>query len=1033
MFFDDESLSTLERIYLYSRSKASYHRVFIANVLPDWLQQITPHEAVEYVLPLLNTLAMDEDEVVKEAFSSQLVAIMWWFLTHCQLVSEVNEDDMNSPGFHDHESTPSISVQAFTPILGTLLLSPNGIVGGAARQAVVQLLERIKCLYPAEMTISSRSPIDTTTDVSRTVPGGAIGVFDPTDTLDVGLFGKTERALFEKEILYQVVIGMGRLDAEGESATSDDDSQYDDALEEAQHYRDVSVGPAILASRYAHEPHQTQVVVADASEKDDNERLGPGDFQISHQQKEASGDDARSRKVDADLNPYFPASPNSYTIPRPISTHNNSPVDIGSPDSNGSTPGSTTGTSASSSSDHSFSPAGYSPSSPSQPPSPASATNTSSPSTATHIAANASSPTFSRALRQQEESPQPFVTPEAAHSVPPPSDTSSNLQVSIALDASQYQDRFANDNDISQQQEYEADQSAIGRLSSMSLMAAVAASGCFDDATQRAFVNEVQRVSHDAIYWVRREACLALGALAKVVPEELVTLTLMPLFQSLAFDPVDHVRHSSLYALPAILSRLRPKQRRTLALDVLVPMSMDESPEVRSGVLETLGEVIYTFHSRGTPITHSAATHHDDALLPSLPEQLLRMFIGRAEDRRILDGQHEQAQTQEGAIASSWSDIEEEWMKRPSPRGSITSRKEALTAFYEDPSRALICAFNIPAVALTLGRDRWASDLREIYLLLAKSDATPVQRTLAASLGELIKVIGPELAQKDLWVVWRMAVRNDDGEVRMKAVEAFDTYFAASDRMGQRDLLMDLLVIWEQGFLKGWREREKIAGCLGGVAHSSKGPELSVLVARLEVLSLQDAVNAVREAGIGVFRTLWLKFDRRHDAFGVLKKELHTLAKSDQFRRRMTFIACLQALTLSATTSESESESVLSIDDEVLPPIEPLARDNIVGVRIALARLVVLIFSMFASSDKPVPKSVLLVISILRTDLSHEVKSFVEGLPLQEPRTGHLLPLLPSHPIVLRTTSSSVRVSTFSRPPPVSKAIIGQHSVPVET
>ena len=60
LVLDDEGLSPLEKIYLYSRSKASFHRIFIAHALPDYLHQITPQEAVEYVLPLLSGLAMDE-------------------------------------------------------------------------------------------------------------------------------------------------------------------------------------------------------------------------------------------------------------------------------------------------------------------------------------------------------------------------------------------------------------------------------------------------------------------------------------------------------------------------------------------------------------------------------------------------------------------------------------------------------------------------------------------------------------------------------------------------------------------------------------------------------------------------------------------------------------------------------------------------------------------------------------------------------------------------------------------------------------
>jgi serine/threonine-protein phosphatase 4 regulatory subunit 1 len=45
---------------------------------------------------------------------------------------------------------------------------------------------------------------------------------------------------------------------------------------------------------------------------------------------------------------------------------------------------------------------------------------------------------------------------------------------------------------------------------------------------QKAFVKEIERVGRDTAYfYVRREASLALGALAKVVPEELVSFSLV--------------------------------------------------------------------------------------------------------------------------------------------------------------------------------------------------------------------------------------------------------------------------------------------------------------------------------------------------------------------------------------------------------------------------------------------------------------------------------------------------------------------------
>ena len=95
---DGESLSILEKIYLYSRSRAYYHRIFIVHKLSEYLDHVTPQEAVEYVLPLLSGLAMDEglsftsrdtgsnmtfllDESVREALAEELVPVIWWFFS----------------------------------------------------------------------------------------------------------------------------------------------------------------------------------------------------------------------------------------------------------------------------------------------------------------------------------------------------------------------------------------------------------------------------------------------------------------------------------------------------------------------------------------------------------------------------------------------------------------------------------------------------------------------------------------------------------------------------------------------------------------------------------------------------------------------------------------------------------------------------------------------------------------------------------------------------------------------------------------
>lgn len=115
--FDSDGLSTLEKIYLFSRSRAGFQRVFIAHALPGYLRhrrsaaaeqeppdeqnqsneeadEISPAEAVEYVLPLLNGLAMDE--------GTQISAVSFYakFLT-----------DMNSCPVVDNLFQPLTSLQ----------------------------------------------------------------------------------------------------------------------------------------------------------------------------------------------------------------------------------------------------------------------------------------------------------------------------------------------------------------------------------------------------------------------------------------------------------------------------------------------------------------------------------------------------------------------------------------------------------------------------------------------------------------------------------------------------------------------------------------------------------------------------------------------------------------------------------------------------------------------------------------------------------------------------------------------------------
>jgi len=65
--------------------------------------------------------------------------------------------------------------------------------------------------------------------------------------------------------------------------------------------------------------------------------------------------------------------------------------------------------------------------------------------------------------------------------------------------------------------------------------------GPLSEEMKLAFVKEVERVARDTVYWVRREASYTLGALAKVIPVEIVVSSLASAFILGYFRQVSNV------------------------------------------------------------------------------------------------------------------------------------------------------------------------------------------------------------------------------------------------------------------------------------------------------------------------------------------------------------------------------------------------------------------------------------------------------------------------------------------------------------
>jgi serine/threonine-protein phosphatase 4 regulatory subunit 1 len=276
------------------------------------------------------------------------------------------------------------------------------------------------------------------------------------------------------------------------------------------------------------------------------------------------------------------------------------------------------------------------------------------------------------------------------------------------------------------------------------------------------------------------------------------------MFVRLVGDPHPDVRQNILFSLPPLVQRLPSQERRKLTFDTLTALSQDPEITVRESALDTLSETIYAFV--------------DDPLGP--PDFLLQMYLGREEDQIVRNG-----------TRLITFDV-------PPP----------LEAFYLDTKRPLTLAFGFPAVTLTLGRDRWG-ELRGAYLDLAANCMNDVKRSLAAGLGEIAKIIGPEDTRQDLVPVWWNSINCNDSATRIRAIENLDALTSVIGKEQGLSFWEGVMTNWENKVFRVWRERKIILQELVKVA-GLLGQEVLPVVGAIQTLALADPEQGVRDIAV---------------------------------------------------------------------------------------------------------------------------------------------------------------------------------------
>merc|ERR1712051_914762 len=299
-----------------------------------------------------------------------------------------------------------------------------------------------------------------------------------------------------------------------------------------------------------------------------------------------------------------------------------------------------------------------------------------------------------------------------------------------------------------------------------------------------------------------------------------------------------------------------------------------------------------------------------------------------------------------------------------------------------DPSRAQTvdseiahhCAFSLPAVALTIGRNNWPL-LRETYDVLASDMQWKVRRTLASSIHELGVILGQDAVVSDLIPIFNGFLKDLD-EVRIGHLKHLSDFLKLLPLDLRRDYLPKMSDFLYMDNDRNWRFRQELAVQMGQLIPLYTAEEVKTHLAPIAVILIRDKVAAVRTSAVGVHSVMvktLLEDDQSSGLVRVLLADLiGELVKSDSWIHRQTYASL--ALTLFLESSLEHTQFA----QDVLPNLMELAEDKVPNVRLAVARALkhLRTATYFTKEANPHHATMERVIHTLTEDKDADVRAF---------------------------------------------------------
>eukprot|EP00755_Sulcionema_specki_P011119 Sspe_Gene.48272::Locus_25009_Transcript_1_1_Confidence_1.000_Length_2244::g.48272::m.48272/K15424/PPP4R1; serine/threonine-protein phosphatase 4 regulatory subunit 1 len=243
-----------------------------------------------------------------------------------------------------------------------------------------------------------------------------------------------------------------------------------------------------------------------------------------------------------------------------------------------------------------------------------------------------------------------------------------------------------------------------------------------------------------------------------------------------------------------------------------------------------------------------------------------------------------------------------------------------------DTDYAEYCAFSFPAVALTIGPERW-DELRQAFQSLSRDVQWKVRKSLSFSVHEIAKIVGQEITEQCLADAVEFFMRDLD-EVKVGCLQSIPEFLSHCGTEMREKFIPMVCTIPDQS--DSWRMRMLVGSRLGDLAQLVRPEFVSEEIMKGAMKLVEDGVSDVRKA---MYPSMAKVLVRLHEGnlHDELLKYMLSYTTMQSFHRRQMFPYMAMEVGLLPEGAELFKE-------QLLDPLLALARDPVANVRLVVAK-----------------------------------------------------------------------------------------------